>query len=513
MNVEVAQAVNIGPFSVGLPFCREVNKLGAILNSYTIVQWPVAGVPGFTFGLLQNNSPLMDFCQYLIQLEQLDTESAIFLTANELNNLTGQKWNEHLNFMSNTWSLSKSVYDFENGKVRKASLESPAVHRRMNNTIREYSRLYGNNEIQTRQEREADMNRFASVVHRRAILQEAMSCPDTSDNVDYSRIYQKDVQPWELRARDAKYDLDFFKSQMLRMSSKFPRNQAEQKQFIEQLEKLDTQGITYNVDSSKSINDKTVKRYNESGIVKTKEESIKRKYQTWKVSTSPELFRDIKDNWQEKWDQWVQREFLSRGSRGLLDDPKARVEREFVNLTYECNPYRLMQGIDQTNANYEKLKEERVTKCKENVKVNQKKAGNLLLYYIDEYQRTLYTYKEANSKIWTLESKYLGRNRMVKLEDAAEGYQQEQVQCSEVLQPAEMQKIGIKQQAVNNEYTEIIAQEAIKQNVLMEEQQKARQKEDEKRQRRIDYSKRVNGETTNDLNQSTTVPAQIKGGF
>ena len=183
LNVEVAQAVNIGPFSVGLPFCREVNKLGAILNSYTIVQWPVAGVPGFTFGLLQNNSPLMDFCQYLIQLEQLDTESAIFLTANELNNLTGQKWNEHLNFMSNTWSLSKSVYDFENGKVRKASLESPAVHRRMNNTIREYSRLYGNNEIQTRQEREADMNRFASVVHRRAILQEAMSCPDTSDGI------------------------------------------------------------------------------------------------------------------------------------------------------------------------------------------------------------------------------------------------------------------------------------------------------------------------------------------
>lgn len=117
-----AEAVDLGPFSVTVGFCAQIQKVGAILNSFTIVQWPVGGFPGITMGMLQNTSVIMDFCNYITQLEQLDTNQAIFFSANYLNTLTGKKWDDHLQQADRTWNLANSVYDFENGETRKVHL-------------------------------------------------------------------------------------------------------------------------------------------------------------------------------------------------------------------------------------------------------------------------------------------------------------------------------------------------------------------------------------------------------
>src|SRR5690606_13415393 len=118
-----ALAVNLGPFSVTNAFCKKVDQVGAILNSFTVVQWPTTGYPGITMGMLSQSSVLMDFCTYINQLEHLDTTNAIFYSANYLNTLTGKKWDDHLQQADRTFNLANSLYDFENGQQRKGALE------------------------------------------------------------------------------------------------------------------------------------------------------------------------------------------------------------------------------------------------------------------------------------------------------------------------------------------------------------------------------------------------------
>ena len=137
-----AKAVDLGPFNVTLGFCSQVSKLGSILNSYTIVEWPDTGVPGITMGLLSNTSVVLDFCNYLTQLEQLDTTSAIQYSANYLNQLTNKKWDDNFQQINRMWDITNTLYDTETGTYRQGALESASTHREINDFIKDSDQWY-----------------------------------------------------------------------------------------------------------------------------------------------------------------------------------------------------------------------------------------------------------------------------------------------------------------------------------------------------------------------------------
>lgn len=137
-----AKAVDLGPFQVGLGFCSQVNKLSAILNSYTIIQWPVTGTPGITMGMLSNTSVILDFCNYLTQLESLDTVNAIQYSASYLNNLTAKKWDDNFQQIDRLWNISNTLYDMESGSFRKGALESASTHREINDFVKDSDQWY-----------------------------------------------------------------------------------------------------------------------------------------------------------------------------------------------------------------------------------------------------------------------------------------------------------------------------------------------------------------------------------
>src|SRR5690606_39225700 len=134
----------------------------------------------------------------------------------------------------------------------------------------------------------------------------------------------------------------------------------------------------------------------------------------------PDIYDQFRKRWSSQWSSWVTAQFLQR-TEGLLDDPQGRVEEQFRDLAYECNSARLMNGVSLDRADYAKLQEERVAKCKADVRMNQKKAENLLNYYVNQMQTTIYQLKQANANIWTKESYYLGTMRAVNSKDSTEG--------------------------------------------------------------------------------------------
>lgn len=475
-----ADAVNIGPFNVTNAFCKKIDQVGAILNSFTVVQWPTSGYPGITMGMLSQSSVIMEFCTYINQLEQLDTTNAIFYSANYLNTLTGKKWDDHLQQADRTFNLANSIYDFENGQQRKGALESRGTYSQMNDFIRDTYK-WGNQtfnsrdaELQTRGQREMEMSRFAGVAYQRAILKDMMNCPDPADGKDYSKIYDKTIRPQEIKRQEAEEEYLFFKEKLMSMGPRFLDSQNDMQQFINLLENLEVAGVTYDVKEVKIKENTTKPSATKKGSDnKPAQEKVQitRTAQTFSVRIFDELFSEFKNKYSDRWKGWVTAKIVAEGTFGLLDNPTARVEAEFRDLNFECSPQKLMRGYDDTQGSYDRDLKERKENCEQTVNMNQKKAENLFNYYTTELQNALFRMKSANALIWTTESREMGRTRVI-TKNTEGGFQQEQIKCAQSLTPAEMDKLGLKQQAVNNELNEMLVMEMKKQTIMQEQEMK-----------------------------------------
>lgn len=515
-----AHAVNLGPFKLTVPFCERVQNISQILNSYTNVQWPVTGVPGVAWGLVQNTSVVLDMCQYIIQLEQLDNQRAIFFTANYLNTLTERKWNDHIQQMNRTWDLANTVYDFEGGQFRPGALKSKQTHRTINDFYKETYKYYNKNingkdvELKTQGERQRDLNSFARLSYRRAILQDALNCPGgnkMNGNKDYEKILKTEIQPREDKKLDAQDNYTFFRQKLLQMGPKFSNTQEELDIFIKEMDKLMTAGVEYEIKTQYKTEATTRPgTMGKDGVVSApKKDNIRRPVQSFDVKTFPELFEKFKQTYVPKWTEWVTIQVVSRGSRGLLVDPRGRIEDEFRDLRFECSPQKLMRGIPTSRADYQKLREERVERCKVEAQMNQKEAENLLGYYVDQFRISLTEYKKMNAYIWTQESIHLGTTRAVS-QNSNEGFTQEQVTCAEKMSPAEMQKLGLKQQQVEAELAEQQAIELKKQTTMMQmAKEQDAQYVDEMNKRR-EFAETLNKENQHQLNNPLPMTG-IKG--
>ena len=218
-NQSTPQSTNLGPFAIGYEFCQDIQKIAPILQAYSNVMWPVVGSPGFTVGIVQNESVIYKICDFLIKLEQLNTEGAIFHTARFLNTLTGNRWDHHLNQADLTWNIGNSLYDFRSGTgFRKGALASAATHRRLVNFADQSKRWYGGGKfdgkgegIETKAIRQRKLNRVANLAYRRSILEEATRCPVPRGNKNLKNEYERKVLPKEQVKRDTKREIQIIR--------------------------------------------------------------------------------------------------------------------------------------------------------------------------------------------------------------------------------------------------------------------------------------------------------------
>lgn len=471
------KAVDLGPFNVTLGFCSQVNKLSSILQSYTIVQWPVTGVPGITMGMMSNTSVILDFCNYLTTLESLDTVNAIQFSAQYLNQLTNKKWDDNFQQIDRMWNITNTLYDSETGTYRQGALESASTHREINDFVKGsadwYSQKFNgtDSDIKTRSEREAQVNELAKISYQRSIIKEMTNCPETSTDINYAELYSKQVKPLEKIRDEAQEDMEFFREKLYDMGSRFNGTQAEAQDYYSQLEKIPVLGVAYESTSTKGS--KSTYKPKKSGKAVTQEKkSIDIVVQKWSAKPSEDIVTAFKNNFGDKWKTWVTAQWVSQGSYGILDDPSARVESEFKDISGECNKNRIARRLDDKKASFEKDLETEFKRCTENIKVDQKTTENLLSYYATKYYNAIYSFKQQNAQIWTFESKYLGRNRNVSRNSGSDNYQQEEVKCEANLQPIEMEKMKLKLQSLENDLNQQIATETFKQTVMMQDEKK-----------------------------------------
>ncbi len=514
-----------------LKFCDAATNIGLILSQYPMPHlWPSIQAlpfppfiaPGIVMGFATRTSVIVVLCQLLYDIAAGDTQKAIYATANFLNDQTDKKWTHHLDFADQTWNLANNLYDFESGTQRKGTLSSASTHRDINDYMRTsyswYHKTFNGKDAQlkSRGEREQEMNQFAGMAYRRAILSEATNCPIPEGNVNYEKVYKTEIKPAEIKRDESNDDIYFIRGKLLEMGPRFMNDQGELNRYVEGVERMMSQGVTYQI-TYKDKTDVSKKphptRKNRDGSVLMVEKQIKTKTQVWNARLFSDVFENFKKQWSGQWSSWVTAQYL-QNSQGLLADPKAKVEAEFVDMNFECNPTRLMRGVSTDRPDYEKLQEDRYNQCISNTRMNQKAAENLLNFYTTQLQQSLLNLKKANATIWTAESWYLGTMRAVNTKDATEGFQQEQVSCegSNDLSPAEMEKLKIKQKGVTVEYKEFISKQYTKKTSMMEEENKAKAEQLNELEKREAFAAEQ-GKRSNEAIKTNIAPVPVKGGI
>lgn len=495
---------------VSLPIIQSIASLAFPELYPTIQATPLGPMPGLMIGLAQRSSVLQKICDIALQLDQLEGLDAAFFVKNTLNTMTDNLWQDHLGMVDSTWNLAAQIYDFENGKSVSAAFQSMGTYRAMDDFMDEsyswYNKTVNGKDARrkNRGERERDMQELARAVQRKAVLAEALDCPGgKKDSKDYNKIYKREVgSQFEVRA-EAKDDYTYYKNQLLKMGPKMMNSQGEMQEFIDDIEMLESGGVGYKQGRGETVSEETWKPTKKidrkTKKIKYKKHKIKRKTQTWQAKLYVDVFNSFRKKWGSQWRSYVIAQVARGGIRGIFDNPRGRVEAQFIDLYYECSTNKLMRGVDRDRPDYYKEREKRVASCKKTLKTNTKKSEGLLNYYADKLQTSLFKYKTANAKIWTAESLHLGKNR-IPSEDGSDLIKEKVVcESSRDITPAQMDMLKVKQKEALNEFKNIIAKNQMKKTTMAEEKAKAEAKQTDELRKRQSFAERQSEQLRQDM--------------
>lgn len=542
-SVPKSQSANLAGFTVGYEFCQRVQQIAPLLQAYSTVMWPIAGVPGFTMGMVQNESVIYKICDFVIQLESLNTEGAIFQSARFLNELTGKKWDDHLNQADLMWNVGNSIYDFRGGgKFKEGALTSAQTHRQLmdaaDRTVKYYQKQRNDptkdgppEGIEDKHERRAKLDKIAQLSYQRAILQEATACPlpDTNGRQDNQALWEKEVLKRQQNITFMRENIQHYDTMLRRMGPDFITEVSQLQEYINLLEGLVENGYSFDytiryVDVPRKAPTGKLKKDGTPDVADTKE---KRPYQSVRVVQNGQAWQNFQKKYQNRWKEYIKGQTLSSGTFGLLDDKKGRIEAKYRSYAWECSERQLAPRLpvrDRNDPQYWPTLNEEIKKCRENLQYRSNENESIFERYFQMLQNDLAVAKRDQAAIWTFESKVTGVMPLQKEStNAADNVAEQQTRlkviqgnskdCRPEFTPAEMEKLGLDLQNVNNELTETLAKSETERSVSegIKEQQNQKAIEDANKNARATMRQAQGAQGGAGSNQITVQPTGFKG--
>jgi hypothetical protein len=474
-----ADAVELGPFDVTIGLCKDVSFVSGVVNAWANATFPVTGTPGFVSLMIQNTNPVITLCDFIVQLSVADNTEAIFLTADKLNDITEQKWDDHLNLMKQTYKIANSVYDFNSGKKREGTVEATSMAADLGTWQRMVTEVStGNNPqaVKKRQQYDNQVQELANVAHTRAILKEGTTCPEANSNApDYNAIVDKEFTPRQKTITETETDLNFIRYQLIDLGPRFLTTIEATEKYYDDVQNMLALGVTYKVTEA-SRNKKTMKptgKTNPDGTAVRQSVNVPQTIQTFSTIANSQIFADFRTKYEKQYANWASNFWKINAD---TEGGRETLQSIFKSLSFECNETHLMRGYTNLQADeYERKKIERFKQCQASNQMDLKRAAGLMSIYLDNLKETLALNKRTQGEVWSMESKYLGRQRSVSL-DKPGNYYQESVVCAKSPEMIDLELIQTKQAEVNASYNEIIARETVK-NAMMRDEEIRRQQQ------------------------------------
>lgn len=520
------QTFNVAGVKLSAKICAQLDKISAFTSQLTNVNWTVTGAPGITMGVITNPSVILDFCNALNQMQHLSIADASFAALELGNKMMGNKFDDELNFMRETYDLSATTIDMSGKGRGLAGLYSANYARRLNSWMKTTSNIHDKYRpddpinLQTRQQKEADMQRLSRLASRRAVLNDLTDCPKgrTGDE-KIANLYQKDVLPVEEKLDIYKGYVEHFRETLKQMAiPSIARSEFEN--FLMDLSSVEVNGVSYDIEVATKTVD-TVKRVEikktsttQPTDPRSKEvtEKLQQKYQLFKLKENPELLSKFLKKYYPYWDTYSKLEGTST-IKNLANNPvKNNVERQFTDYSLLCNKAEIRQknNLNTEDSDYFDKLNELFDQCKIEKDIEISAAGGLFKHHAEELQKYNKLLKEAQAYIWTFESYYFGYFRAVEGQ-VDQGITQEKATCSQVGNLGYINDLMAKQGSLNLEINQELVAETMKQNALLEQEKADKEKalKEAERKRRIDEE--VSRRMSHEFSGQIAVPRNSSG--
>lgn len=517
------QTAKIGPISVNLAFCEKIDKMSGILNAFTNVQWPVTGVPGIAMGVLQRSNVILDFCDFLTRLQQMDTTDKIFAAADYGNKLMGNKFDDQIGIMRSSWDI-KDVFIDSSGKGRPiAKIATAANAARLNSYYKESADFYDKHlntgdpvNVRNRAQMEGDLNRLNQIAYQKSIINDMSNCPKTNPkNAKYANVYENDVVPQQTIADIKQENITFYSNALRRMGIKFSNDEPKYLSYLKDLNNFETNVAVYSIvvrtekaDSVTKVAVTPVPTDPKENRYKDQATKIDKKYQTFQVGNHNDEIDTFLKKYNTAWKTWTKSQSVqeTRGflSGGVFGDSITKIEDEFKDLSIFCNRSEISRKLGSSSpSTLQSRTEEEYAKCIKESNTAIAKSGGLFSFYVNEYAKEIQNYKVAQGKIWTIESYHLGYFRTVDGTVNPDGFTQDKVSCAPIENLAKVNELGLQTEQINANLNQMIVEQLMKKNQQTEldraQAQTAKEEEDRRmliqqeniRRNSYDYSKLI----------------------
>lgn len=450
---------------------------------------PILPFVGFALGASEYESPLLKLCDVLIAIDTNSTEFIIKGVAGYGNELTGNKFDTEMDAVDKTFNVANSIYDFNDGSMRKGSLTSAQTHQRFvelaNSGVKVYNTRInqsgGGKGLETKADRQAQMSEVAKLSYQRSIISEATSCPSPKGNPSTLDSHSKYVLPRQEIVKEEESNSTYYYEMLIKIGTDMNDEPAELKKYLTGLNNLMHSGFKYNVSTGTFEEKNSVLIPGETdsnNMPKRKEVSIKKKVNLHKPNLDQAAFLEWKDPNSKKWRSFIKGQIMSTSAFGVLDGKKGRLEAKYRDYSFECSEKQLSTSVGVPRSDpsyYNRLRDER-EKCQANLKVRGSDYENIYELYVDKLIISLKNKKTAETDIWNFEALNLGYNRDVRGvadKSSPTDYQKTEVACSDSLTPAELSKLSLKSNEVNLSLKETWAKEELKESIEQQNQMKA----------------------------------------
>lgn len=503
MAFDPNQTAKIGPISLNLAFCEKIDKISGIVNAFTNVQWPVTGF-GVTMGVMQKSNVILEFCDFLTRLKQMDTTDKIFAAADYGNKLMGNKFDDQIGIMKSTWEI-KDVFIDEGGKGRPiAKLATARNAARLNSYYKELGDFYDKHlntgdpiNIRNRGQMESDMNRLNQIAYQKAIITDVTNCPKTNpNNAKYSSVYDNDVVPTQAIVDAKNENMNFYSNSIRKMGIKISTNDRAYNQFLKDLNTFETGVATYGIvvrtEKAGSITkvpvtptptDPMAPKYTDKSI------NIDKKYQTFNIDNHNEEIDTFSKKYAGAWKTWTKSQSVqeTRGflSGGIFADSVIKIEDEFKDPSIFCNKAEINRKFGNSTPAAQKKSDDEYNKCVRESNTEISKAGGLFAFYTQQYAKEIQEYRKAQGKIWTIESYHLGYFRTIDGSVSPDGFTQDKVSCAPIDNLAKVNELGVKTEQINAELNQMMVEQLMKKNQQAEMDRATTQAKKDEEERKI----------------------------
>lgn len=456
-----------------------------IAPQFQIATSPVIPFVGFTLGMIQDDSPIMQTCNVVINIDKADTQGIILQTGSYLNQLSANKFDEELNAVDKVLNTSNSIYDFKDGTYRQGALTNSNNHMKLVGVLDATTRVYNkrvqnrNEGLETKAQRRMQIEQVSAAAYRRAIIQESTHCPTPQGNKNHAQLWSGYVPIRQERINEEKGNADYFYESLTRMGTDMITDVNESQSYMNSLNNLRFQGFRYSATPTIYSQEDTeqTSQLDKSGTPKKKPVTKTKKVNTFTVSVNSQALNNFRTKYAKKWKTYIQGELLSAGTFGLLDDKKGRIEAKYRNYAFECSERRLARtlGLAPADPLYQTRVGAAQLECRDRLKIRQNEIESVFENYVNQMINSLQVLYQNQTEVWNFEATKMGYNREVDTIDSAGpagNYQTTQVSCSDKLEIHEMKQLKVENKKANNELKEAWVKAKVENNMRKEEEAK-----------------------------------------